>query len=319
MAPGAPAIDLRLALHELSNETSLSESELTAALEDAVAATYRRIVEDDPEIHARVDLVRGSVDVYRHGPDGDVALALPSPDFVRHAAAAVRTAVAEHLVDAGRQRVLEEAAARRGQLVDVLVERHAGPAWYVDIAGMSGVLPLEEQIPGEQLTPHQHLKVVVLDAWPRAHDAVVVVSRSHPLLLQRLLEEEVPELVSGQVIIRGIAREPGRRSKVAVEAPAGDIDAQGACIGPRGVRHRAVTSELGAEQVQIVAWAEDVETYVANALIPAVVRSVRIDDDRTAHVEVAQDQLSLAIGRGGENARLVAKLSGLRIDIAAAE
>jgi len=320
MAPEAPVSDILSALQELSTETSLSEAELTGAVEEAVAATYRRLVADDPEVRARVDLSRGTFEVFRRGGDGEVALPVAAPDFARHAAAAVRAAVAEHLVEAGRQRVLDEAAGRRGQLVDVVVERQAGQAWYVDMAGIGGVLPPDEQIPGEQLVPRQHLKVVVLDGWRRTHDAVVVVSRSHPLLLQRLLEQEVPELVSGQVVIRGIAREPGRRSKVAVAAPEGDVDPQGACIGPRGIRHRAVSSELGAEQVQIVAWADDPATYIANGLIPAAVRSVRVDEQtRTAHVAVASDQLSLAIGRGGENARLVAKLSGLRIDIAAAE
>jgi N utilization substance protein A len=119
-------------------------------------------------------------------------------------------------------------------------------------------------------------------------------------------------------VVRGIAREPGRRSKVAVDAPGGEIDPQGACIGPRGVRHRAVTSELGQEQVQIVLWSPDAATFVANALTPATATGVAIDPEtRTARVTVPPDQLSLAIGRGGENARLVARLCGLRIDITA--
>jgi N utilization substance protein A len=229
----------------------------------------------------------------------------------------VRAAVAERVEASQRNRVLGEAAARHGQLVDAIVERPAGQGWYVDAGGVPGLLPAEERIPGEQLERHQHLKVVVLEGRARHHDAVLVVSRSHPLLLHRLLEQEVPELQSGQVVIRGVARDPGRRSKVAVEAPSGDIDPQGACIGPRGVRQRAVTSELATEQVQIVAWSPDREQYVKNALIPANVDAVNLDDDsKTAHVMVAPEQLSLAIGRGGENARLAAKLTGWRIDIA---
>jgi len=194
-----------------------------------------------------------------------------------------------------------------------------GAAWYLQLSGVQGLLPPDEQIPTERLELHSHLKVVVLEGRRRAHDAVIVVSRSHPLLLQRLLEQEVPELLSGQVVVRGIAREPGRRSKVAVEAPGGEIDPQGACIGPRGVRHRAVVSELGEEQVQIVSWSADAAEYVANALTPATALDVSIDEaTRTARVTVPPDQLSLAIGRGGENARLVARLTGLRIDIVAA-
>src|SRR5438309_5142546 len=124
-------------------------------------------------------------------------------------------------------------------------------------------------MPGERLDRGRHIKVVVLEGRRRVHDAIVVVSRSHPLLAQRLLEQEVPELQKGQVVIRGMARDAGRRTKVAVEAPGGDIDPQGACIGPKGVRQRAVTSELADEQVQIVAWSPDPAIYVGNALIPA--------------------------------------------------
>jgi N utilization substance protein A len=321
MAGKVEASGLRAALDDLSAETELSESDLAAAMEQAVAETYRRLIEDDPEVHARVDLSRGSFDLYRLGDSGvETPVPADARDFPRQAAAAARAAVAERLVEADRRKVLQEADARHGELVDGIVERRAGPAWYLRIGEVHALLPPEEQIPNERLALHQHLKVLVLEGRRRVHDAVIVVSRSHPLLLQRLLEQEVPELLTGQVVVRGIAREPGRRSKVAVEAPAGDIDPQGACIGPRGIRHRAVTSELGEEQVQIVSWSADPGQYVANALTPATALNVAIDvDTRTARVTVPPDQLSLAIGRGGENARLVARLTGLRIDIAAAE
>jgi N utilization substance protein A len=146
------------------------------------------------------------------------------------------------------------------------------------------------------------------------------VSRSHPQLLRLLLEQEVPEVANGQVVVRGIVREAGRRSKVAVEAADPAVDARGACIGPRGIRHQAITSELGDEQVQIVLWSEDPATYIANALAPATVLRVDLDDaSRTARATVESDQLSLAIGRGGDNARLVARLCGWRIDVVAPE
>ncbi len=314
------AIDPLLALHDLAVDTDLDADEIAHAVEEAVAATYRRMVEDDPAIHARVDLSRGTWEVYRNSADGVEPLPVTIPDFPRQAAAAARQAVGERLAEASRRHTLEEAEERHGQLIDAIVERPAGAAWYVDAAGVPGYLPGEEQIPGEVLQQRQHIKVVVLEGRRRVHDAVVIVSRTHPLLLQRLLEQEVPELQSGQVVIRGIAREPGRRTKVAVQAPGDDIDPQGACIGPRGVRQRAVTSELGEEQVQIVAWSADPATYVANALIPATVLAVDLDETtHTAHAEVPSDQLSLAIGRAGENARLAARLSGWRIDIRAPE
>jgi N utilization substance protein A len=314
-----PAAELLTALRDLAQMTALTEAEITEAVEQAVADTYRRLVEDDPEVRARVDLSSATWRVYRL--DGGAELEMPAAhgDFARQAAAAARAAVAERLVEADRRHILAEAASHRGQLIDAIVERRAGSTWYVDAAGVPGVLPPEEQIPGERVEPRQHLKVVVIDGKRRGQDTVVVVSRSHPVLVQRLMEQEVPELQSGQVVIRGIARDPGKRTKVAVEAPDGEIDPQGACIGPRGVRQRAVTSELGEEQVQIIAWASDPATYVANALIPASAQGVTLDEEtHTAHVAVPAEQLSLAIGRAGENARLAAKLSGWRIDIRAA-
>ena len=173
---------------------------------------------------------------------------------------------------------------------------------------------------GEELTPRQHLKVVVLEGRRRARDAVLVASRSHPQLVRLLLEQEVPELGRGQITIRAIAREAGRRTKVAVEAIDPDIDPQGACIGPHGIRHRAITSQLGTEQLQVVRFDPDPARYVANALIPAPVVGVELDaETRTAHVTVDPAKLSLAIGRGGENARLAARLTGWRIDITATE
>jgi len=285
-----------------------------------VLETYHKLVEDDAEVHARVDIRNGRWEVYRVVDGVETPARVDMPEFPRLAAAAVRAAVAGRVEEASRRRVLDVAASRHGQLIDAIVERPAGQGWYVDAGGVAGMLPPEERIAGEPLERHQHIKVVVLEGRSRVHDAILVVSRSHPLLLHRLLEQEVPELQSGQVVVRGIARDPGRRSKVAVEAPLGDIDPQGACIGPRGVRQRAVTSELGTEQVQIVAWAAEPEQYVMNALIPAGVEAVELDDEtHTAHVKVPSAQLSLAIGRAGENARLAARLTGWRIDIAAVE
>ena len=315
--PRRPDTDPRTALHDLAETMALSEDQIQSAVEAAVVETYRRLTGDESEVRACVDLGSGQWELLRVVDGVETVARVENAEFPRLAAAAVRVAVAERVEESQRNRVLGEAAARYGQLVDAIVERPAGQGWYVDAGGIPGLLPGEERIPGEQLERHQHLKVVVLEGRARQHDAVLVVSRSHPLLLHRLLEQEVPELQSGQVVIRGVARDPGRRSKVAVEAPSGDIDPQGACIGPRGVRQRAVTSELGTEQVQIVAWSPDREQYVKNALIPANIDAVDLDEDsHTAHVMVAPAQLSLAIGRGGENARLAAKLTGWRIDIA---
>lgn len=316
--PSDPAPTLSAALQLLSETTSIENDAITAALERSVVETYRRLVDDDRTIEAQVDRVRGTWTLSRLGPDGRQAVVVDSPDFVRQAAQGARAAVLE-LVRQGEQgRVLREGAEHRLELRDAMTERRAGAVWWLRLGDLPGILPPEEQIPGEVLEQHQHVKVVVLEGRRRARDAVVVVSRTHPQLLRRLLEQEVPELQSGQVVVRALVREPGRRSKVAVESTDANLDAQGTCIGPRGVRHRAVVAELGSEQVQIIAWSDDPATFVANALAPAAVLAVTlIPEERTARVTVATDQLSLAIGRGGENARLAARLAGWRVDISA--
>ncbi|MGA7987783.1 MAG: transcription termination/antitermination protein NusA [Candidatus Dormiibacterota bacterium] len=312
----APTVTLS-ALRDLAAATPLSEADITGAVEEGVTAAYRRLVEDDPQVRARVSLESGTFAVYRVGDDGvEEMIDVTVPDFARQAAAAARTAVAERLTGIERRRILGEGASQRGVLRDAIVERRVGSIWYLDAAGVPAMLPPEEQIPGERLAIRDHVKVVIVEGRRKGHDALVVVSRSHPQLVQRLMEQEVPELQTGQVVIRAIARDPGRRTKVAVDAPDGDVDPQGACIGRNGVRQRAVTSELGEEQVQIVAWSPDPATFVMNSLIPATAQAVELDPEtRTAHISVASDQLSLAIGRGGENARLAAKLTGWRIDI----
>jgi N utilization substance protein A len=321
MVSGLGARDLLAAVSEIAAEAGVSEAELTEVVGRAIVDTYRRLVLDDPALTARIDFRRGVNEVVR--PDdghGETVLPPLSGDAARQAAQAVRSAVLDRLRSAGAQRVITEAAMRRGELMDAVVESRAGTTWYLRSGDLTVVLPAEEQSQGEELVPRQHVKVVVLEGRRRAREAVVVATRSHPQLVRLLLEQEVPELGRGQVVIRAIAREPGRRTKVAVEATDPAIDPQGACIGPKGIRHRAVTSQLGTEQLQIVRFEPDPATYVANSLIPATVLGVQLDAaTKTAHVSVDPKQLSLAIGRGGENARLAARLTGWRIDIAAPE
>lgn len=326
---GAGSVDLRAALAELRERGGTDEAHLVALLEQAVTETYRRLVPDDPTVEARVDLLTGNFELVRPraaaGDDeiagGDAGSTLehvdfPGPDFARQAATAARAAVHGLVRDVEADRILREAAARRGELVDAIVEREDGPLVWLAAGPLPVLLPPEEQIPGEHLERGHHLKVVVIDGRRRGRDAVAVASRSHPDLLRRLLEQEVPELASGQVLVRAMAREPGRRSKVAVEAAQPGVDPVGACIGPKGVRIRAVVGELGEEQVQVIAFSHDEATYVANSLQPAQVRKVELDEEtHTAHVVVPAGQLSLAIGRSGENARLAARLTRWRIDI----
>ena len=310
------AVDMRPVVDELLQATGVDELTLVELVEKAVGDTYARLCPEAHGVVAHFDTGARTISLQRTDETG-AAVPVPMPaDVVRQSGQAVKAAVAGLLRDQERGRVLREGSARRGELVDAIVERQDGAVWYLRVNGMEAVLRPEEQIPGEVLERNRHLKVFALDARRRGRDAVIDVSRSHPNLLRRLLEQEVPEMSTGQVVVRALVREPGRRSKVAVEAAVGGIDPEGACIGPRGVRIRAVVSELGDEQVHVVGWSDDPATYIARAVGPAAVLGVELDHEtRTAHVTVPEQQLSLAIGRGGENARLAHRLTGWRIDI----
>jgi transcription termination/antitermination protein NusA len=182
--------------------------------------------------------------------------------------------------------------------------------------GVEAVLSVSEQLPGEHYRIGQHLKVFVLEVRRTTRGPVLVVSRTHRGFLRRLMEMEIPEIYNGSVVIRGIAREAGSRSKVAVESRQPGVDAKGAAVGQRGTRIQAIVAELNGEKVDVVLWNEDASQFVAEALSPAEVIEVRIDEEhRIANVIVPERQLSLAIGREGQNARLAAKLTGWRIDI----
>ncbi len=240
-----------------------------------------------------------------------------APQVVARAARLARVRLARQLDETRRDRLAAEAVEHRGQLVDGVVERQAGGTWFLRAGHLQAVLGPAEQIPGERLALGRHLKVVLLESRRGGPEMIEVrASRTSPLLLRRLLEIEVPEIASGEVVIRAVTREPGVRSKVAVESLRPGLDPKGACIGPKSTRIRAVVGELAGEEVDIVEWADDAATFVARALAPAPVVGVRLDEEgHRAVVEVAPELLSLAIGKEGRNARLAARLTGWRIDI----
>src|SRR5205814_2555925 len=279
----------------------------------------RRVVETVSDAAMEISLE----DAVKQGPAslGDlVDVPLPTEDFARLAAQISKQVVFQRLRDAEKDQVLKDVLEHKGEMVSGIVERVAersdGNTIYLELGKAEGVLPPEEQIPDETIRTGQHLKVLLLEERKRSRGAQVTVSRAHKALVRRLLEFEIPELMSGAVVIRALAREPGVRTKVAVSAIQDGIDPVGACVGPRGVRIRSVVGELGAERVDIIPWADEPAQLVANALSPAQVLNVDIDrDSRTATAHVPENQLSLAIGKDGQNARLAAKLTGWRIDI----
>jgi N utilization substance protein A len=307
------------ALNALCTELGIPFDEMLHTVEDALAVAYMRAFNPPAAVSVKLDTVTGALDVRSRviHPDGTVTTqTLPSEDFKRMAAQTAKHAVLRHIHDLERDKVLREVSEHRGELASGVVDRMENGTVFVDLGRAEGVMPPEEQIPGEQLHPGRPVLVVILDAQRNQRQAQVRVSRAARSFVHRLLEAEVPEIKAGTVEIRALAREAGLRTKIAVFSTEPGLDPVGACVGPKGVRHRAVLSELASEHVDIVPWSEDPEAFVAAALGPARVESVSLDrSTRTATVMVPRNQLSLAIGRDGQNARLAAKLTGFRIDI----
>jgi len=323
-SPSEPSTQtLAEALTALCAEVGIPFEEMLHTVEGALAAAYTRAFNPTGLVTVRLDTKTGALDVRSRviKTDGTVVeQELPSEDFKRMAAQTAKHAVLRHIHDLERDKVLRDVAEHRGELASGVVDRIEGGVVYVDLGKAEGVMPPEEQIPGEQLHPGRPVLVVILDPQHNRRQAQVRVSRASRSFVHRLLEAEVPEIKAGTVQVRAIAREPGLRTKIAVSSSEPGLDPVGACVGPKGVRHRAILSELVNEHVDIVPWSEDPEQLVAASRGPA--RSDRVTIDRvtrTATVLVPRAQLSLAIGRDGQNARLAAKLTGFRIDIKPSE
>ena len=315
----APTESLAEALSALCAELGIPFEEMLHTVEGALAAAYKRAFNPDGEVTVKLDTTTGALDVQSRviRLDGTVVTAeLPSEAFKRMAAQTAKHAVLRHIHDLERDKALRDVAEHKGELATGVVDRIESGIVYVDLGRAEGVMPPEEQIPGEQLMPGRPVLVVILDTQHNRRQAQVRVSRGARAFVHRLLEAEVPEIKAGTVLVRAIAREPGLRTKIAVSSSEPGLDPVGACVGPKGVRHRAILSEISNEHVDIVPWSQDPEAFVAAALGPAKAERVTIDRvTRTATVLVPRGQLSLAIGRDGQNARLAAKLTGFRIDI----
>jgi N utilization substance protein A len=315
-----PAVDLGEALRRIHEEVGIPLPDLVATVEQALALAYKRQFETDGFVQARLDVETGelAMTATRTAEDGNQTVEqLPVADFQRSAPHTARRAVLRRLQGMERDQAQAEYSKRYGELATASVDRvDSSGVVHVDLGHIEGLMPPEDQIPGEQYTPGRPVAFVILEPIRASRPPSLRVSRAHRLLVQRLLEAEVPEVQAGVVKIRAIAREAGLRTKIAVSSDDPTVDAVGACVGPKGVRHHALLENLPNEHVDIVPWSEEPERFVAAALGPAPVERVQCDPEtRTARVEVPLDHLSLAIGRDGQNARLAAKLTGWRIDI----
>lgn len=237
-------------------------------------------------------------------------------DFGRIAAQTAKQVIIQRIREAEKESILDEYEDRQGEILTGMVQKVEGHNVFVDFNRATGILPANEQIPGEFYRQGQRIKVFLVEVQESHRGINLRLSRSHPLFIEELFKLESPEIASGVVQIKSIAREPGSRSKIAVFSTDENVDPIGACVGQKGIRVVTVMSELNGEKIDIIPWSEDVSDFVASALSPARVLDIELNEEaHTANIEVAEDQLSLAIGKGGQNVRLAAKLTGWRIDI----
>jgi N utilization substance protein A len=222
----------------------------------------------------------------------------------------------QRLRDAERDLTFGEYSGREGDIVTGIVQQHDHRYTILDLGKTEALMPPQEQIPHERYEHGARLKAYIVEVRKSARGPQIIVSRTHPGLIKRLFELEVPEILDGVVEIKAVAREPGHRSKIAVVSHDRNVDPVGACVGSKGARVRMVMNELRGEKIDIIKWTDEQQEFVANALSPAKVKEVRLlEDGQTALVIVPDYQLSLAIGKEGQNARLAARLTGLRVDI----
>ena len=343
-----PKNEFALAFNEVLEEKQLAKDIVVSAIESAMVSAYRRAVSASTAQHveAKLDPDTGLVTVYAEkevvedhvvddrtevllevarkvNPEiqlGDMIVVETTPaDFGRVAAQTARQVIQQRIREAERSNQMQYFERQVGEIVSGLVQASNAQSATIGLdMKAEGVMPNNQKIPGERLKLHDRIRAVVMEVKDGTRGPQIVLSRAHRNFLRRLLENEVPEIYHGIVEIRAIAREPGARAKVAVSATQAGIDPVGACVGIKGVRIQAIVKELHDEKIDIIQWDQDPIIYISKAISPARVNGVYLVDNegaRTATVVVGEDQLSLAIGRDGQNARLAAKLTGWRIDI----
>jgi N utilization substance protein A len=348
-APKTPKNEFSLAFNEVLEDKQLPRDVILSAIESAMVSAYRRAVNASTAQHveAKLDPDTGKVTIFAEkevvedimddrtevlleearkvNPEvqlGDMAIVETTPaDFGRVAAQTARQVIQQRIREAERSVQLEYFQRQVGEIVSGVVQA-SNPVQGVTIGldmKAEGSMPNNQKVPGERFKVHDRLRAVVLEVKDGPRGPQIILSRAHRNFLRRLLENEVPEIYHGIVEIRAIAREPGARAKVAVLATQPGVDAVGACVGIKGVRIQAIVKELHDEKIDIIQWDADPVVYISKAISPARVNGVYLSENtegnKTATVVVGEDQLSLAIGRDGQNARLAAKLTGWRIDI----
>jgi transcription termination/antitermination protein NusA len=314
------SIDFLDALQQIAKDKGISVDTLLDALANALVAAYKRLPNAAEEAVVTVDPDTGEIRVYGQelDEDGNVVREWDDTpkDFGRIAAQTAKQVMTQRIREAERDLKYEEYAGREGDIVTGIIQQSDNRYTLLDLGKVEALLPQAEQVPYERYEHGARLKAYIVEVRKTTKGPQIVVSRTHPGLIKRLFELEVPEISSGVVEIKAAAREPGHRTKIAVWSNDNNVDPVGACVGARGARVRMVTNELRGEKVDIVPFSDEPREFVMRALQPAKVKEVHLDESTgTATVVVHDFQLSLAIGKEGQNARLAARLTGWRIDI----
>ena len=335
--------ELVLALEELEKEKGIEKEYVLESIETALVTAYKRNFDSLENVKVDIDHNTGATHIYsvkeivekptnpaleisleealkinKQLKIGDlVEIEIVPKDFGRIAAQTAKQVIIQKLREAEREITYNEFNDRKGEIVSGIIQKADSNIVVMDLGKLEGVMPIKEQIPTEKYHVNQKIKGVVLDVEKGQKGAPqVIVSRSHPDFVRKLLEFEIPEIYEGVIEIKSVSRDPGYRSKVAVYSPDPNIDPVGSCVGQKGVRIQNVINELNGEKIDVIEWNEDPSIYIAAALLPAQILAVDIkEEEKFAQVIVPDDQLSLAIGKSGQNARLAAKLTNWKIDI----
>jgi N utilization substance protein A len=312
--------ELMEALRVIEREKGIGFEILLEALANALVTAYKRMPNAAEEALVEIDAESGEIRVVAQELDEDGAVVREwddtPTDFGRIAAQTAKQVILQRIREAEREMKYEEYAGREGDIVTGIIQQSDHRYTLLDLGKVEALLPQAEQVPYERYEHGARLKAYIVEVRRTSKGPQIVVSRTHPGLILRLFQLEVPEIVEGVVEIKAIAREPGHRTKIAVAANDSNVDPVGACVGARGSRVRMVVNELRGEKVDIVPYSPDAAEFVMKALSPAKVKEVRIvDETGTAEVVVPDYQLSVAIGKEGQNARLAARLTGWRVDI----
>ena len=309
--PFVARTEFAAALNQVASERGIDVSDVIETIKIAIAAAYHKDFDpEENEVEVELDSTTGEVQIKKDGKNVTPA------GFGRIAAQTAKQVILQRIRESEKNSILDEFRTKTGTIMSGQVQRISGPIVTVNLGKAEAIMPPQEQMQNENYSLGQRLKFYIVGIKEGTHGEEIIVSRADKGLLEGLIKAEVPELSGGAVEIKAIAREAGQRSKIAVSSNQMGVDPVGSCVGQKGVRIQAVINELGSERIDIIQFSDDIKTFIAQSLSPAKEIVVTInEEEKTAVVTVPEDQLSLAIGKDGQNVRLAAKLTGYKIDI----